>query len=405
MEPQLDARATNGFMIQVAEKQGLGAGQKIETEMAKQAGDDMFLEEVQARLHSLRARSGGSEGGCVLTESFPTWLSSLQRKHVHLLAKSMGLFSHSLGEGPDRFITVCSAPVDLTEPKQQAAAAEMPLAPHFPAVPVSSSSTDTCEPLWRERLSRALSAVLRHRAQEEGVKLGSDGFAELRAVLASKPLQRLRATQERVELLIEKFDPKQRFVLRRRDDGVLLIRAAQGHTMKVVRDEELLKPVCDPEGFPVCVHGTSLANWKLIRESGGLSRMNRNHIHFVPRPPGHNDVVSGFRGDSDVAVYLNLASALNAGISFFESDNSVILSPGDENGTISLVHVERAENILAQRRLWPLPFLPVEEGSEEEEHEWPVPGQDAAADGSEAGSDAESSDSEQLNAFTGPLLR
>jgi len=341
--------------------------------------------DVQSRLQSLQARSADNTGDCLLSESFPTWLTSLQRKHVHLLAKSMGLFSYSCGEGADRFIVVSSAPVDLTEPQQAA------------AVPASSSSSSViCVPLWPERMSRALSAVLRHRAQEEGVRLGSDGFAELHAVLASKPLQRLSATQERVELLIERFDPKQRFVLRRRDDGVLLIRATQGHTMKTVRDEELLRPVSDPENYPMCVHGTSLANWLLIRESGGLSKMNRNHIHFAPRPPGHNDVVSGVRGDSDVAVYLNLASAFNAGIAFFESDNGVILSPGDVHGTIPMVHVDRAECILDGSQLWP---LRVEDEQGEEEDEWSVRGlHAAAARGAEFARDAESSDSEDLNA-------
>merc|ERR1711956_196660 len=39
---QQDCKASNGFMIQVQEIGGLGAGQNIETEMANQAGLKMF---------------------------------------------------------------------------------------------------------------------------------------------------------------------------------------------------------------------------------------------------------------------------------------------------------------------------------------------------------------------------
>jgi len=39
---QEESKATNGFMIQVEEKKGLGDGQKIETEMAKQVDLKVF---------------------------------------------------------------------------------------------------------------------------------------------------------------------------------------------------------------------------------------------------------------------------------------------------------------------------------------------------------------------------
>merc|ERR1712129_165922 len=50
---QEECKKTNGYMIQVEEKNGLGAGQEIETEMAKQVGLKIFRtqEGYQDRLH------------------------------------------------------------------------------------------------------------------------------------------------------------------------------------------------------------------------------------------------------------------------------------------------------------------------------------------------------------------
>lgn len=45
------------------------------------------------------------------------------------------------------------------------------------------------------------------------------------------------------------------------DEG-LLIRANQGHSMEgVIVEEQLLTRIDRAEDVPVCVHGTSLANW------------------------------------------------------------------------------------------------------------------------------------------------
>lgn len=41
------------------------------------------------------------------------------------------------------------------------------------------------------------------------------------------------------------------------------------------------------------VHGTTRTNFDLIVKSKGLSRMNRNHIHFAIGLPGDDCVISG----------------------------------------------------------------------------------------------------------------
>ncbi|KAK5455100.1 tRNA 2'-phosphotransferase [Exophiala xenobiotica] len=67
------------------------------------------------------------------------------------------------------------------------------------------------------------------------------------------------------------------------------IRATQGHSMKDVEAENLLRPITldadDPASIPdTVVHGTFYGAWDAILTSGGLKKMNRNHVHFATGP-------------------------------------------------------------------------------------------------------------------------
>lgn len=61
-----------------------------------------------------------------------------------------------------------------------------------------------------------------------------------------------------------------------------LIRATQGHSLPIA-SENLLTPILatDPDCPDLVVHGTFHSKWKLIRESGGLRPMGRQHVHFA----------------------------------------------------------------------------------------------------------------------------
>lgn len=65
----------------------------------------------------------------------------------------------------------------------------------------------------------------------------------------------------------------------------------------------------------------------------GLSRMTRNHIHLAQGIAGQN-IISGVRNSSQILIYIDLPSALSAGLKFYLSANGVVLSEGDENGFI-----------------------------------------------------------------------
>lgn len=55
--------------------------------------------------------------------------------------------------------------------------------------------------------------------------------------------------------------------------------------------------------------------------------MGRKHVHFATKPFNSEEVISGARSTSHVLIYLDLTSALNAGLRFYLSDNDVLLTP------------------------------------------------------------------------------
>ncbi|KAL2430845.1 hypothetical protein ABEF95_013898 [Exophiala dermatitidis] len=158
------------------------------------------------------------------------------------------------------------------------------------------------------------------------------------------------------------------------------IRATQGHSMKLVEADNLLRQITldEPSTIPdTVVHGTFYGAWQKILESGGLKRMGRNHIHFATGPAldqvlgladagggGNNDaaaaakqdgqkdqtedsktndgvigsiltknkVISGMRSDAQILIYVDIRKALaeNPDMTWWRSENGVILTEGVE---------------------------------------------------------------------------
>ncbi|PWA53363.1 hypothetical protein CTI12_AA445870 [Artemisia annua] len=136
-------------------------------------------------------------------------------------------------------------------------------------------------------------------------------------------------------------DNKQRFGLLE-ENGELLIRANQGHTVKLVETESLLKPILSAEEFPVCVHGTYRKNLESILESG-LKCMQRLHVHFSCGLPTDGEVISGMRRNVNVLIFLDMRKALESGMKLYISDNKVILTEGFD-GVVPVEYFEKIES-------------------------------------------------------------
>ncbi|KAJ6839103.1 tRNA 2'-phosphotransferase 1-like [Iris pallida] len=196
-----------------------------------------------------------------------------------------------------------------------------------------------------DALGRLLTRILRHMASEMKLDIRSDGYVPVRDLLALNmttfakiPLK--SHTIEDVKEAVRR-DNKQRFSLLE-ENGELLIRANQGHTISTISSECLLKPILSAEEIPVCVHGTYKKNLESILQSG-LKRMGRLHVHFSSGLPTDGDVISGMRRNVNVLIFLDVRKALQEGMKLYISDNKVILTEGFD-GVVPVRFFEKIES-------------------------------------------------------------
>ena len=213
------------------------------------------------------------------------------------------------------------------------------------------------------KLSRALSWALRHQGPQIRLSMTPDGYVPVAQILASNhPRLRGSWTLEDIEELVKSSD-KQRFKLDWRpaknypkftapkaeaekdelyskaDDTLLCICATQGHSLKFIDPNLLLTPIPEDElaALPIIVHGTYQDPWQKFIQHQGLKQMSRNHIHFAPGlPHKKGEVISGMRKTCDVYIYLDAEKcAKNPAITFYRSDNGVLLTSGvDDSGLL-----------------------------------------------------------------------
>ncbi|KAA8490642.1 putative tRNA 2'-phosphotransferase [Porphyridium purpureum] len=170
-----------------------------------------------------------------------------------------------------------------------------------------------------ERFQRSMTWYLRHRAATR-----PDGYITVDALLDA--LDFPAATADSV-LQAAAADEKTRFSVIE-EDGLLLVRANQGHTITSVDPEQLLTPIYDPDDVPVCAHGTYDDSLLNILRSGGLNRMQRHAIQMAVGLPDDPEVRSGIRRGVDVVIYIDVARAIRHGLRFYRSQNNVICCPG-----------------------------------------------------------------------------
>lgn len=161
--------------------------------------------------------------------------------------------------------------------------------------------------------SKFLSLVLRHRPEAIGLRLDSEGWADI------DDLIRLAAAHGRSlsrELIAEvvRTSEKQRFALK--DDGNL-IRANQGHSV----DVNLNLPPSVPPG--ILFHGTATRSVSSIR-SQGLLPGTRQHVHLSASKLAAVEV--GKRHGKPIVLAVDALGMQKDGQLFYESQNGVWLT-------------------------------------------------------------------------------
>lgn len=239
-------------------------------------------------------------------------------------------------------------------------------------------------PPTRETLiSKKLSSLLRHNALKENLTLVPGGYINLSDILSTPTFRSLKVTFSEIQQVVQQ-NSKQRFTLvpaspsasssvESGDPRDWLIRANQGHSMKVVADEDLLQRITREDVPEMVVHGTSRGAWRAIVASGGLKPMGRNHVHFATGLPAgwksggggaaatdrvENDgdvegpkVISGMRNSATVLIFVDVRRAMDAGVGFWRSENGVVLSQGDERGLVPLEFFRLVEDRLGKEVL------------------------------------------------------
>lgn len=171
-----------------------------------------------------------------------------------------------------------------------------------------------------DRLSRTMTAILRHRIEEHKLTMNKEGYVKLDSLLNLPDIKQFNPTLEDVKYCVQN-DNKNRFGF---NEEAGLIRANQGHSVKGIIDyEKMMTPITaeDAVKYPEVIHGTYYEPWKIIKEKG-LQPMSREQIHFAQ---GLN-AISGIRKGCTVRIFINLQQAINDGLKFYLSENGVILT-------------------------------------------------------------------------------
>jgi 2'-phosphotransferase len=185
---------------------------------------------------------------------------------------------------------------------------------------MSTSIHDKSQIKKKKKISKTLSYILRHGALKYRLEVNEYGYIKITDIL--KLPQFLGVSLDNIfEIVYD--DSKGRYTIKQSQDE-FYIKANQGHTINIPNLE--LTQITDATKYPTVIHGTSYRNWLLIKNSFGIHRMKRNHIHLAIGEPG--EARSGIRHDSSIIIYIDIKKAIESGISFFISPNNVILTKG-----------------------------------------------------------------------------
>ncbi|HEV3362661.1 MAG TPA: RNA 2'-phosphotransferase [Acidimicrobiia bacterium] len=163
------------------------------------------------------------------------------------------------------------------------------------------------------RISKFLALVLRHDPDRIGLRLDSEGWADVDELLAGAARAGLPISRAELGEVV-RTNPKQRFTL---DATANRIRANQGHSLEV---DLGLTPVEPP---PHLYHGTSRTVVPVILAEG-LRPMGRRQVHLSP--DAETALAVGARHGPPVALVVDSGRMHAEGYRFYRSVNGVWLT-------------------------------------------------------------------------------
>ena len=158
------------------------------------------------------------------------------------------------------------------------------------------------------KISKYLSYILRHKPESINLKLCEEGWAVIDELI--EKTTDFDLTKEIIDNVVE-TNNKQRFDINGR-----MIRANQGHTIKVDLD---LKPIKPPKTL---FHGTTIRFIDSIKKEG-LTKQKRHHVHL-----SYSISISfsvGQRHGKPAVIFILADKMYEDGYKFYKSKNDVWL--------------------------------------------------------------------------------
>ena len=182
-----------------------------------------------------------------------------------------------------------------------------------------------------ERISRLLTACVRHKPQDFGLILDEDGFADLEDVAKLRAFRKYSVSPRKLAAVAAHII-KKRFIFQRKERQIL-VAASHGHSQGILRSLRIFQ-VLDEETAPEqAFHATQFRHWQSI-SSNGLWRMDREHIHMAYS----EDQKSGVRQGQDILLVVQTRAVVASGILLLKSATGVLLTPGVTSGGLLPVH-------------------------------------------------------------------
>lgn len=170
------------------------------------------------------------------------------------------------------------------------------------------------DPTQLDELSRYLSYILRHEPHAIGLRLDTEGWADIDSLIACAGKHGRVIDQPMIRAVVE-TNKKKRFAL---SGDCQRIRAVQGHSTPTVQRAY-------PESMPpeVLYHGTATRFLASIREHG-LRPGSRHHVHLSLDVSTAGSV--GKRHGKPVVLQIQALKMYRDGFKFFLSENDVWLT-------------------------------------------------------------------------------
>lgn len=162
-------------------------------------------------------------------------------------------------------------------------------------------------------LSKFLSLVLRHKPEEIGLELDSEGWARIEQLIDLANISGTPLTLDTVLEIVATSD-KKRFALS--PDGKF-IRASQGHSVAINLNLTTQEPP------PTLFHGTATRFADSI-QANGLLPGSRQHVHLSLTETTAIDV--GSRHGKPLVIVVSASEMHRDGYEFYLSDNGVWLT-------------------------------------------------------------------------------